>query len=255
MNIIVCYKITPDEQDIIIAPDRNISLEKAALKIGDYDLNAIEAGARLAADYDTRLIGLTVGGDVVDDSKLKKSLLARGPNELIIFKDAALPQASSGLTAIALSAALSKIESFDLILCGEGSADRYSQQVGIQLGEVLNVPVINSVSEIELREGFAYVTRLTETHVEHLEVALPAVLCVIADMNVPRIPSMKDILSAGKKPSLLLGADDVQTGDLTDPVQIISVLAPEQTQRACAITESTDDENIKAFFATVQIKF
>ena len=49
MNIVVCYKIVPDEQDAVVQADRTLSFERAALKIGDYDLNAVEAGAHLKA--------------------------------------------------------------------------------------------------------------------------------------------------------------------------------------------------------------
>ena len=38
MNIVVCYKIVPDEQDAVVQADRTLSFERAALKIGDYDL-------------------------------------------------------------------------------------------------------------------------------------------------------------------------------------------------------------------------
>ncbi len=48
MNVIACYKIVPDEQDIVVNGDRTLSLDKAALKVGQYDLNAVEAGAQLA---------------------------------------------------------------------------------------------------------------------------------------------------------------------------------------------------------------
>ena len=49
MNIVVCYKIVPDEQDAVVQADRTLSFERAALKIGDYDLNAVAAGAQLGA--------------------------------------------------------------------------------------------------------------------------------------------------------------------------------------------------------------
>ena len=41
MNIVVCYKIVPDEQDAVVQADRTLSFERAALKIGDYDLTAV----------------------------------------------------------------------------------------------------------------------------------------------------------------------------------------------------------------------
>ena len=75
MNIVVCYKIVPDEQDAVVQADRTLSFERAALKIGDYDLNAVEAGAQLASASGASLVSLTAGGDPVEDSKLKKAIL------------------------------------------------------------------------------------------------------------------------------------------------------------------------------------
>ena len=65
MNIVVCYKIVPDEQDAVVQADRTLSFERAALKIGDYDLNAVEAGAQLATAHGASLICPTAGGDAV----------------------------------------------------------------------------------------------------------------------------------------------------------------------------------------------
>ena len=58
MNIVVCYKIVPDEQDAVVQADRTLSFERAALKIGDYDLNAVEAGAQLASASGASLVVL-----------------------------------------------------------------------------------------------------------------------------------------------------------------------------------------------------
>ena len=131
MNIVVCYKIVPDEQDAVVQADRTLSFERAALKIGDYDLNAVEAGAQLASASGASLVSLTAGGDPVEDSKLKKAILARGPHENVAVKDASLPEAGSAVTARVLAAAVKQLDDVSLVLCGEGSADRYAQQVGV----------------------------------------------------------------------------------------------------------------------------
>ena len=99
---------------------------------------------------------------------------------------------------------------YDLVLCGEGSADLYAQQVGVQLGQLLNVPTINSVSKIvSVADGKVTVERTLEDEVETLEMPLPAVISVTSDINEPRIPSMKQILGAGKKPSTIWTVGDV----------------------------------------------
>ncbi|MDY3951050.1 MAG: putative electron transfer flavoprotein FixA [Eggerthella lenta] len=252
MNIVVCYKIVPDEQDAVVQADRTLSFERAALKIGDYDLNAVEAGAQLAAASGASLISLTAGGDPVEDSKLKKAILARGPYENVAVKDASLPEAGSAVTARVLAAAVKQLDDVSLVLCGEGSADRYAQQVGVQLGELLGLPTVNAVSSIELDDGIAHVERTVGAVVERLDVPLPAVLSVVADMNTPRIPSMKDILGAGKKPSRVLSFEDVGFDGFDEAIDVVSTLAPEQRDRACEILEGDDDETIQAFAARVR---
>ena len=242
MNIVVCYKIVPDEQDAVVQADRTLSFERAALKIGDYDLNAVEAGAQLASASGASLVSLTAGGDPVEDSKLKKAILARGPHENVAVKDASL----------VLAAAVKQLDDVSLVLCGEGSADRYAQQVGVQLGELLGLPTVNAVSSIELDDGVAHVERTVGAVVERLDVPLPAVLSVVADMNTPRIPSMKDILGAGKKPSRVLSFEDVGFDGFDEAIDVVSTLAPEQRDRACEILEGDDDETIQAFAARVR---
>lgn len=252
MDIVVCYKIVPDEQDAVVAADRTLSFERAALKIGDYDLNAVEAGARLAEAHGAKLTCVTVGGPAVEDSKLKKSILARGPEENLAVKDDALTHAGSTLTAQALKAVIGKLGSPDLVLCGEGSADLYSQQVGIQLGELMGLPTINAVSAIELDGTTAHVERTVGNQVEKLDVPLPAVLSVVADMNDPRIPSMKDILSAGKKPSTVLSAAEIGLADFSQNIETVSTLAPEQKDRVRDIIEGDDEAAVQAFLDKVR---
>lgn len=252
MNIVVCYKIVPDEQDAVIASDRSLSFERAALKIGDYDLNAVEAGAQLAALHDAKLTCVTIGGSSVEDSKLKKSILARGPVENFAVKDEVLVHAGSTLTARVLKMAIERIDSPDLILCGEGSADLYSQQVGIQLGELMGLPTINAVSAIEIDGALAHVERTVGNQIEKLDVPLPAVLSVVADMNEPRIPSMKDILSAGKKPSTVIDAAELGFADFSEHLETVSTLAPEQKDRAHEIIEGDSEEAVSAFLDKVR---
>ena len=47
MNIIVCYKLIPDSEDLVVNSDGSISLDQAEWVISDYDLLAVEAGLQL----------------------------------------------------------------------------------------------------------------------------------------------------------------------------------------------------------------
>lgn len=69
---------------------------------------------------------LSVGGSLLDNTKVHKDVLSRGPNELFLVQDAQLDNALPKDTAQVLAAAARKI-GFDLLLFGEGSGDLYAQ--------------------------------------------------------------------------------------------------------------------------------
>ncbi len=254
MNIIACFKVVPEEQDITVNSNGDISIDKAKLTVSNYDLNGIEAGTQLAEENSGNLIALSVGAAKIDDSKLKKTVLSRGPESLYLIADDSLDNMDTHQTAQALKSGVEKIGQYDLILCGDGSADLYAQQVGAQLGELLNVPTVNSVSKISVADGKAIVERTLEDEVETLEVPLPAVISVTADINQPRIPSMKQILGAGKKPSTVWSAGDA---GFTLPAQSVDVLetkAPEQVDRKQIVIEGDSDDAIKEFVEKIAVE-
>ncbi|MGE4268412.1 MAG: electron transfer flavoprotein [Deferribacterales bacterium] len=249
MNVLVCYKIVYEEQDIVTAADGTLSFDRAELKLSLYDLNAVEEAVRVADATGGAAKALSIGDASVENSKLKKGILSRGPQELFLVKDAALKNADTHQTAKTLAAAAEKI-GFDLVLCGEGSADYYAQQTGIQLGELLNVPVINAVSKITPADGKVIVERALEDLVEVLEVPLPAVLCVTSDINEPRLPGMKEILAAGKKPVTGWSLSDVGMSAPEATVEVVSVLAPKQADRKNIIIEG--DGKVAEFFENIK---
>lgn len=55
MKTIACYKVSPDNQDISVLPDRSISFDRAQNVLGEYDLVAIEEAVRLAEQTGGRL--------------------------------------------------------------------------------------------------------------------------------------------------------------------------------------------------------
>lgn len=248
MDIIVCYKVIPEEQDMSVLPDRTLSFEDAELKMGQYDLNAVEEGVRLVEKVGGKVSALTIGGEQAVNSKLKKDILSRGPDELYTVIDNSLENADSYLTAQAIAAAVKKMDQFDLILCGEGSSDLYDQQVGIQLGEILNIPILNGISKITPKGDKVKVERTLESEIEVIEVTLPAVLSVSTDINVTRVPSMKDILSAGRKPSTSWKLDDLDLKETNKNVETLSTLVPEQVDREQVIIEGDDEDQLTELF-------
>lgn len=242
MRLITCYKLVPEEQDIAISADRTLITAHAGEKISPFDLNAIEAAVQLAGDND-EVVALSVGAKALDNAKLRKDVLSRGPDSLYLVRDDSLEKALPHYTAGAIAAASQKIK-FDLLLCGEGSGDLYAQQTGLLVGAMLHIPAINAVSHIEINDGFVTVERLLEDEIEVLDVPFPAVLCVTSDINVPRIPSMKAILSAGKKSVTQWSASDIGWSSVPPGISLASVYAPQQTERKHIIIEGDGEEEV-----------
>jgi len=247
MNVIVCYKLAPDAGDIEVRADGSISLDRAEWTIGSFDLQAIEAGVRLVEAAGGKVTALSAGPRPIDNSRLKKDLLSRGPDELFLVADDRMKDADTGTTATVLAQAVRKLGGADLVLCGEGSDDLYFQQVGLQLGEKLGLPTLNAVSKIELSGSQLLVERRLEDEVEVLEVPLPAVLSVTTDITTPRLPTLKEILKAGKKPVTAWTLDDLGlAGGVEKQVEVLRTQAPSQVQRKKVMIPGTPAEAAQA---------
>ena len=249
MKIVVSFKVVPDDQDIQVSGDGSLDFSKAHKIVSTYDLNAVEAAAQLAAANEgSSVVGVTVGDAKIDDSKLKKGILARGMDELFMTADDACADMDAHATATALSELIAKVGDYDLILCGDGSADNYAQQVDVQLAAKLGLPVVNGATKIEAGDGFVTVERTLEDVVETVEVPLPAVVSVTPDIALPRIPGMKDILAAGKKPSSVNAASDVEAA----VVDVVETKAPQQAERKMEMLDASVDGDLEKFAAALK---
>ena len=233
MRIVACFKVSPEAQDIQARPDRTLVLDRAAWKIGAYDLFAIEAARQLADQTGGTVVGLSAGGPALANAKTAKDALSRGLDELVSVVADELPGAESYQTAAVLARAIAEIGGVDVVLLGAGSSDAYAQQVGNQLGAILGWPTLNAVNAITASGDALVVERLLETAVQVVEVGLPAVLSLTSGANTPRIAGMKDILAAGKKPVRALDLDDLAA----PTARLVSELAPEQVDRRHVVIE------------------
>lgn len=249
MDILVACKIVPDDQDVVVTADRSLDFSKAHQVVSTYDLNAIECAAQLAAGVEGSTVkALSVGPKAIDDSKTKKNVLARGADELLMIADDACAGLDARATAERLAELVSQAGRWDLVVCGDGSADDYAQQVDVQLAVKLGVPVVTSATKIDVADGTATVVRTLEDAVETVEVPLPAVVSVSPDIAEPRIPGMKDILAAGKKPMGVSSAE----GDVAASIEVVDCKAPEQTARACDVVDASEDGAVEKFVAALK---
>jgi electron transfer flavoprotein beta subunit len=150
-------------------------------------------------------------------------------------------------TAKVLAKAIQNLGSYDLIVLAEGSTDNYSGVVASALAELLNLPEITYVRELEIQDGKVKAVRNMEESFEVMEAALPALVTVAQEINEPRLPKFMDIRKAGSKPrhvwspaDLGLSADEVGRNALS--VETLSNLAPEQDRKNIILTGDLSEQ-------------
>lgn len=245
MNYVVCYKLVPNESSIGVQPDKSLDFSGCEWEIGQYDLRAVETAAKLAeASPENKLTALTAGDAVVENSKLRKSILARGPHEMLAVEGEKLGRADSYATAEVLAEAIRGLGDVDAVFFGEGSGDLYSQQVGSITGALLGWNTVNAVSSVQLDGDALLVERSLEDCTEVLRVALPAAVSVTSDICLPRLASMKEILKANKKPSSLRRLEDCEAaGERRTAELSLKVLG--KAPRKCELVHD-DEEGMAA---------
>jgi len=242
-TIIACFKWVVDEAYIRRGSSGELDFSSVDYKISDYDRNAIEEAARLKETLGGSAIAVSVGLPAA--SKGVKDALSRGSDQAVFAADESFGSLDASQTASILAEAIrTRIDSYDLIVCGEGSGDLYAHQVGPRLAERLGIPCVSFVQKISMGKGQLTAERKTEEGIEVVTAPLPAVVTVLPDINIPRIPGVKDTLMAGKKPVTTIGKDELQpVGKVL--LQTISLTAS-RLERSCE-RFGTEAEDISRF--------
>ncbi|MGI6514944.1 MAG: electron transfer flavoprotein subunit beta/FixA family protein [Syntrophomonadaceae bacterium] len=240
MNIIVCVKQTVDLQQVRVRKEtREPVFDNVPLTIGNIDKNALEEAVRIREKVGGKVIAVSAGSEQLADTI--KEALAMGADEAILVVSPEFEGADSGVAAAALAKAIGRVEDYSLILLGEGSADNYSGQVGPRLAEILGLPQVTYVSSLEVENDTIKAVRNLDDCFENVEVGTPAVVSVVSEINEPRIPSVTQILKAGKKPKEVFKPEDLGI-EITRSIDTLSNLAPEQDRKRILFQEGADKD-------------
>jgi electron transfer flavoprotein beta subunit len=177
----------------------NASIDEAGLKfdLNDFDAWGVEAALRLRdANAGSEVTVISLGPDVVQET-IRKAL-SMGADKGIHLKVDKVP--FDGLTIARTLADELKSGAYDLIFFGKMSPDSANGVVGQMVAELLNLPCVSAISSLEINNGRGKVKRELEGAQEIVEFPLPAVLTVDEGLNQARLPSLKGIMAAKKKP-------------------------------------------------------
>lgn len=201
MKIVVAFKWAANPQEASVAADGTVDFARATLAISEYDPQAFEVGRRLADETGAELIGLSVGGPAATSSMARKAALSRGLDSLVTVTDPSLEGAAATLTGVVLAAAVARIGDVDLVLTGDSSVDLGAQLVPSVVAGVLGWAAVSQVTAVSGTSGALRIDRNQDGGTQVLAASGPVVLSIAADAVEPRIPGMRDILGAGKKPT------------------------------------------------------
>ncbi|HEX6200148.1 MAG TPA: electron transfer flavoprotein subunit beta/FixA family protein [Thermoanaerobaculia bacterium] len=257
MDAVVCAKITVDTAELRADPDTGAPrLDGAPRRIGTIDENALEEAVRLREAHGGSVTLLVLGGEVPEELLLRA--LAMGADRAVVVRDGTADRADALATATVLAAALRRLAPWDLVLCGEGSLDQYSRQVGPRLGEELGLPVLVQAAAVRLAGGTVTAERVLEDRTEGVEAALPALVTVRQEINQPRLPTVLQILGASRKPRTEwtlegLGFPPGATAAALSGVETLETAAPPGARRRLRIEGETAgamaDEAARLLFA------
>jgi electron transfer flavoprotein beta subunit len=203
VEIIVCVKpvIDPDLPPAKFKiDDRNhrvVPPEGMPFVVNPYDALAVEAAVRIKEQINGKVTVLTVG-DRSSEPVLRK-MLAMGADECVILSDPAFSEADGFGVACILAAAVRKIGTYDLVLCGRQASDWDIGMVGLALSEYLDVPAVTRAKSITVFDGKLSVERAIMDGFETYETEIPALVSISNEFGQARIPTGRGIIFAARK--------------------------------------------------------
>jgi electron transfer flavoprotein beta subunit len=236
VNVIVCIKQVPDTAEVKINPETGTLMREGIPSIvNPFDSFAIEEALCLKEKFGGKVTVLTMGPPQAVEAL--KEALAMGADEAVLLSDRTFAGSDTWATAYTLAEAIRKLGAFDIVLCGKQAIDGDTGQVGPGIAVQLAVPALTYVSrinrvELEPSPGAIEVERVLDEGRETLLAALPALLTVVKDINIPRLTTIADIRRAVrmKIPTWtaadLAGADPAKLGLDGSPTRVVTICSP-----------------------------
>lgn len=241
MRIVIAYKWAQNPQEALVNQEGVVDWSRAKDAISEFDPVAIEVGRQLADANGAELIGISVGGSSVASTLARKGAMSRGLDRTVLVSEAGLEREGSLKTGRVLASLVERIGEVNLVLTGDSSIDMGAQMVPNVLAGVLGWPAIGQVTRVEGAAGDLRVSRVFKGGTQRIQVSGPAVLAVASDAALPRVPGMKDILAAGKKPCEVVSLGELGV-DADPEVELLRAAKPALKARQGRIISGADPE-------------
>jgi len=199
VKIAVCIKRVPvmEVKFAITADGTRVNETGLKFDVNDFDLWAVEAALQLKEKHGSgEVVVITLGPDMASE-QIRKTM-AMGADRGVLLK-ADVPPTDGLAVARALAEEL-KDGAYDLVLFGRIAIDASNQMTGPMVAELLDLPCVTNVSKLDISGKSGTAHRTLEGAIEVVQFPLPAVLTIDEGLNKERLPSLKGIMAAKKKP-------------------------------------------------------
>ena len=252
MDIIVTLKQVPDPE----APKESFKIDDVAMKIlnpanvdpviNGFDENAIEAALQIREAVGGKVVAISMGEEGA--TRALKQALAMGVDEGTLLHDAVFANADAASTAYVLAEAIKKVGTYDLILCGRQASDWDQAQVPSGIAEFLGLPSVTAAQKVGSYGEVVRVERLLEDGYEVLDVRPPCLVTVSNEANKPRYPTLKGIMTAGKKKlpvwnAAEMGLDTARVGNAGAFTKVTKLYIP-RFEGKCEFVEGETPEEM-----------
>ena len=170
-----------------------------------------------------------------NDTVIRKGL-AIGADDAVRIN--AAPQ--SAMYVAKQIAEYAKSQNFDMIFLGKESIDYNGSEVGAMVAEYLDMPFISYVSKLDMSGNVATMNRDIEGGEEVVEAATPIVISAAKGLAEQRIPNMRGIMMAKRKP-----LNVVEPVAFDDPAVVVSFDLPPAKSSVKMIDAENMDELVR----------
>lgn len=172
-----------------------VDLANVKMAMNPFDEIAVEEAVCMKEAADAgEVIVVSIGPSKAEETL--RTALAMGADRAILIETDAI------LEPLSVAKILKRVcndEQPDLIIVGKQAIDYDANQIGQMLAALLGSAQATFASEVQLRDGFAFVTREVDGGIQTVKLRLPAVITTDLRLNQPRYASLPNIMKAKKK--------------------------------------------------------
>ncbi|PPK88571.1 electron transfer flavoprotein beta subunit [Neolewinella xylanilytica] len=238
MKLLVCVSKTPETTTKIqlTADGKNIDTTGVQYIMNPYDeWYALVRALELKESAGGTVTILNVG-PADNDSIIRKGL-AIGADDAVRID---VTDEKDSLFTARQIAEYARGKDYDIIFFGKETISYNASEVGAMVAEFLDLPYIGDAIALEMEGGSATVTRDIEGGEEVIEVATPIALSAAKGLAEQRIPNMRGIMMAKRKPLEVVAAVDYP-----DTTRIAGYTKPEEKGSVKLIDPENMDELVR----------